>query len=434
MKLRPFEIVMIVVFGGMLILSLILLSTFEPKPEEGTVDLGGTISIWGTLPAVTVDGILRGLSEENDGFRAVTYRHIQPEDFDREFVDALADQVPPDLLLVSHERLVKHRNRLQPIPYDLFPERDFRTSYIDGAAIFALSDGLYGLPIAVDPIVMYWNRDMFSTNGFLTPPTTWEEIVSDTVPKLTERDFNRVIQRSAIAMGEYSNVKNAFPVISMLMIQGGSALVTEKNSKYKISLNDSFSSTVKNPFTSAMTFYTNFSNVNNTLYSWNRTLDLDRDMFLREDLASYFGYGSEGRDIEIKNPNLSFDIAEVPQGASATVKRTYGKFYGLMIPRAAKNQNGAFTVMQTLGSVENTKILSDSYNMAPVYRNSLQVGSNDFYGRVIYQSAFNARGWLNPDMDRVGPVFTKVLEDVSSNRKDAASAVNDASVRLQQIY
>jgi ABC-type glycerol-3-phosphate transport system substrate-binding protein len=434
MKLRPFELAMVIIFGAMFTIALVLLSTFEPGPEEGEVNLGGAIAIWGTLPANVMDDVLRDISDSNEGFDTVSYRYIRPEKFDDEFISALADQNPPDLLFVSHERLVKHRSRLFPVSYEMFPERDFRTIYIDGAAIFALNDGLYGYPIAVDPLVMYWNRSMFSTNGFLLAPTSWEEIVADIVPSLTERDFNRNIQRSAIAMGEYSNIKNSFPVISTLLMQGGSALVSEKDKSYKIQLNETISNSSTRPFTSTVTFFTNFSNVNNSLYSWNRTLGLDRDMFLREELALYFGYGSEGRDIETKNPNLSFDVAEVPQGESATIKRTYGKFYGFLIPKASKNKSGSFTVMSTLGSVEIAKSIADGYNFAPVHRDSLQVGSNDVYGRIIYQSAFNARGWLNPDREKTDEVFTLMLEDVSSNRKDVKPAINDATARLQQVY
>ncbi len=64
-------------------------------------------------------------------------------------------------------------------------------------------------------------------------------------------------------------------------------------------------------------FYTRFARPDNTLYSWNRSFSSDRDRFVSGDLALYFGYGSEGKELERLNPNLNFDIAEVPQGATA---------------------------------------------------------------------------------------------------------------------
>ena len=433
MKLRPFELSLVAGFAILMFVALILLKTYESTPDSDVVGLGNSVVIWGTLPSDVFSSILTELSDKDDAYRAISYRYIPPEDFDTTFVNALADQTPPDLLLMSHEKLVEHRNRLQPMPYESFPERDFRDLYIDGASIFMLQDGVYAFPVGVDPLVMYWNRNIFSDNGLLKAPSIWEEIVSDINPKLTTRNFNRNIERSSIAMGEYSNIKNSFPVISMLLAQGGSQFVTEKEKQYQINLDQSIGGTGQ-PLTNSLLFYTNFSNINNAQYSWNRSLPLDRDMFISEDLALYFGYGSEGRDIEAKNPNLTFDIAEVPQGANVTNKRTYGNFYGFFIPKASKNKQGAITTANLLSGVEYAKRITEAYDIAPVNRQLLSVGSNDIYGRIIYKTAPIARGWLNPDRSKLDEIFSKAISDVSSKRTDVSGATGDTVTRLRQIY
>jgi ABC-type glycerol-3-phosphate transport system substrate-binding protein len=434
MKLRPFELILVVVFGIMLILALVLLRTYEPAPEEGQLTNVGVVNIWGTLPAEGANALLAELAQTQDAYRNVSYRYVSPESFDDTFVNALADGTGPDLVLISQESLVKHRTRFEAVPYESFPVRDFRSLYVDGASIFAQSDGIYAYPIAVDPLMMYWNRDLFSFNNFVTAPVSWEEIVSDTVPALTVRDFNRTINQSGLAMGEYSNIKNAFGILSLLTLQGGSAMVTEESGRYKIRLDEQQDQLSGRPFTTAVTFYTNFNAVSNTLYSWNRSLPLDRDMFLSEELALYFGYGSEARELEKRNPNLSFDIALVPQGAEATVKRTYARFYGLAVPRTTKNKLGAYTVRQELTSQANAKKLADAYSLAPAHRSSLVAGSNDVYGRVIYEAVPVARGWLSPSQDEVSEIFTTLLGDVSSNRSSLSGAVGDSLERLQQAY
>jgi ABC-type glycerol-3-phosphate transport system substrate-binding protein len=434
MKLRPFELVLIVVFVTLLIGALILLRTYKAPPDENASNLSGPVAIWGDLPGEAFNSLIRTIADKDEAFNKVTYRYIPTESFDDVFVNALADGNAPDLILITHEKLVKHRSRLQAINYETFPVRDFRNLYIDGAEIFALNDGLYGFPIAVDPLLMYWNRDMFSTNGLIAAPTTWETLVGETVPTLVLRNFNRDIQKAAVAMGEYSNVKNAFPLISTLLLQGGSALVEENRNSYRIKLDELVTQSPTKPFANAATFYTNFSNTTNTLYSWNRSLSLDRDMFLREDLAIYFGFASEGKELESKNPNLTFDVAPVPQGAAANVKRTYARFYSLSIPKAAKNQLSSYTAMQVIGGAANAKVLADSYNMTPAHRSTLQQGSNDVYGRVAYSSTAYARGWLNPDLVQLDSVLIKMLEDISANRRSITSAVGDTIGRIQQIY
>lgn len=434
MKLRPFELALVAVFGTLLLLALVLLRTYSPPINPNVSSLERGVSIWGTVPEAAFSELLRQISLTDPNYKNVTYRYIAPESFDSTFVNALADQTPPDLVFLAHERLVEHRTRLQTISYDSFPMRDFRSLYIDGAEIFALSDGIYAMPVAVDPLLLYWNRDIFANSGLLKAPTTWEEVVNQTVPTFTVRDASRNINRAAIALGEYSNIKNAFPVLSMLLMQGGSALVTENNSLYQVRLNESVGQGNTQPFVNVATFFTNFNNPNNTLYSWNVSLRPDTEMFLSEDLAVYFGLASEARSIAARNPNLSFDVAEVPQRASATVKRNYGIFYGLAVPKAAKNKLGASLVLQTLSGEANATTLANLNGFAPVHRTPLASGSSDLYGRVAYASAVYSRGWLNPDRDRLDGVLRQMFNSINANRNNINSATGDAMTQISQIY
>lgn len=434
MKLRPFELTLVVIFSILMVLALVLLRGIKPAAEENAVTLGGSVAIWGTLPALQMTDLVTELSQTNKDYQNVSYRFIEPKDFNQVFVNALAEGSGPDLILVPQEYLVQNRSKIEPIQYESFPVRDFRSTYVDGAEIFTRNDGVYGFPIAVDPLVLYWNRDLFATKNLLVAPATWEAVVGEVVPKLTVRDANRSIKSSGLAMGTYRNIKNAFPVISTLLLQGGSVLVTEEGKLYKVKLDEVAGSTKGKPFTTAMTFYTNFSSVSNTLYSWNRSLSEDKEMFLREELAMYFGFASEATDIEAKNPNLNFDVAEVPQGAGATVKRTYGSFYALMVPRSVKNRTGAYTVMQELGSQSTSKKIADSYNLAPVHRASILAGSRGVYGQVAYTSALFSRGWLNPGMDKVDSIIIELLDSVSANRSEISTATYDAMKRLEYAY
>jgi ABC-type glycerol-3-phosphate transport system substrate-binding protein len=433
MKLRPFELVMVTVFGIMGLLALVLLSTYKPASQQQAVALGGPVVIWGTVDSSAFYGVLQPLYEQYPEYRQIQYVQKDPRSFDTDLVNALADGVGPDLLFMPHEKLIQYRPRLQPISYEDFPLADFRSRYVDGAEIFTLSDGVYAYPIAVDPLVLYWNRDTLASYNYLSPPATWEEMINTYVPTLIQRDFNRTIIRSPLAFGEYRNVQNAFSIISLLLIQGGSALVSEAPGRYQILLDQTRDGGGR-PFETVVSFYTGFANPSNALYSWNRSKRIDRDEFLSEDLVFYFGKGSESRTIATRNPNLNFALAEVPQGQTATVRRTYATFYGLSLLRASKNKSGAYQVMQLFGSGDNSKFIADSLTMAPAQRAQLATGSNDVYGRIVYTSATVARGWLNPNQERADALFTQMVEDVLANRTTAAGAASDTVGRLREAY
>lgn len=433
MNLRPFELFLVLGFGLLGLLALGLLATYKPPADTTKIALG-TVEIWGTVSEDAFYTAMKPVLETQPAYRSIVYTEKDPSTFDSEVLNALAENRGPDLLLLPHEELVQYRSKIQPIPYENFPARDFKNLYIDGAEIWAMSDGVYGYPLAIDPLVMYWNRDILSSKNVLSAPRTWEALVNDIVPTFVERDFNRNITLSPVAFGEYRNVTNAGHILSMLMIQGGSGLVTEGfEGRYVVSLNQTVDRS-RLPLEAAVTFYTNFASPSNPLYSWNRARPTDRDAFLSEDLILYFGKGSEARSLAAQNPNLNFDIAEVPQGAAATVRRTYGTFYGLSLLKSSNNKSGAYLAMQLIGGTDFSKTFADSMGMAPAHRASLTAGSADTYGRIIYTTAVVARGWLSPAPSVVDNIFGQMVEDILANRSRPGEASDDAIGRLSQEY
>jgi ABC-type glycerol-3-phosphate transport system substrate-binding protein len=258
--------------------------------------------------------------------------------------------------------------------------------------------------------------------------------VNDYVPSLVERSTDRSISKNVVALGEYKNITNAFGIISALLLQAGSGGVVNTEAElYQIKLNQAPDGSTK-PLEVVGDFYTRFSKPSNSLYTWNRSFSDDKDRFLSEDLALYFGYASEGKGIEKQNPNLSFDIAEIPQGASATIRRTYGRFYGLALMKSSKNASGAGIVMSDLTGKDTSTKIANIYGMVPVLRSAVSGGSNDTYGRLAYKSAGIAFGWLNPKMSATNDIFTTMVEDLNENRRDVKSATSDVLGRLQLEY
>jgi hypothetical protein len=337
---------------------------------------------------------------------------------------------------------VEQRRRIFALSYtESYARRDFLDANLDGTGVFALADGTHGIPMFVDPLVMYWNKDSLTNAGFLSPPRTWEELVNVQLPALIQRTFDRSITRGVVAMGVYENTEHAYGLLSALLLQGGSPMVTERMSSisgsnqlvYQVALDESVSGSDK-PFTNGLRFYVGFGQPSNTLYSWNRSFTSDRSEFISEDLVFYFGFTSEARELERLNPNFNFDIAEIPQGANATVRRTYGKHYALSPLSASDNLAGALTVMARLSSEDVMQQLADAYQMVPAKRSLAGNGSDDVYGRIAYRAAPVAYGWLNPNRTAVDDILADAVSDVNENRNDVPGAVRVAVNKLIQLY
>jgi ABC-type glycerol-3-phosphate transport system substrate-binding protein len=431
--MRPFEIALIGFFSIAGLVGLFFLGNYKPGATAEDQLFGKSVVIWGTFDEKPMQKYLLELTRSNKAVGVVKYTQIDPRSFENEFVNALAEGRAPDLVMIPHTQLVLYQTKLQPISFDTIPMRTFRDTYIDGAEIFMRSDGIYGIPFAADPLVMYWNRDLFSTAGIAQPPATWETLTSQTVTALVRKDDSLNISQSALAFGEYSNITHAKDILAMLFLQAGTNIVEEKAGTYEVVLAKNTTSSIP-PGEAALTFYTQFSSPSSSLYSWNRSQKMDRDAFIGETLAMYFGKGSEKTAIERENANLNFDIAVVPQESGATVQRNYADFYAFAIPRTSHNLTGAYAVAQYLSSPDRVGMFLDTYNLAPVHR-ALHTGNNaDPLTNNIYKSALIARGWLDPSPKESGDVFRVMIEEVAVGRTRVSSIILDAVHELEALF
>ncbi len=433
MHIRPFEIALIGVFAIAGMVGIFFLSNYKADPSDEEKLYGASVSIWGTLDGQVMDNFLRELTSTNKALEVVTYTQIDPRRFDSELLNAIAEGRSPDLIIMPHTLLVSYRSKLQPISFETVSERTFRDTYIDGAEIFMRSDGMYGIPFAVDPLVMYWNRDVFSSSGLASPPKTWEALVSQTTRAVVRMDEERTLTQSAVAFGEYVNVAHAKDILAMLFMQSGSTIVEEHGDGYSVTLNEGTENALA-PGDAVLTFYTQFSTQNKELYSWNRSKNLDRTEFLNGTLGMYFGKGSEMSSLERENANLNFDIAPVPQGSGTTVHRDYGDFYAFAIPRASQNIQGAYAVATFLGNGNNAQMLADGFNFAPVHRVLYESLVTDPSKAVIYQSALISRGWLDPSPKESDDVFRNTIEEVSSGSARLKSVIIDTVQGLESLF
>lgn len=433
MNIRPFQIVLIGVFATLALFSLIFFSFYKGSSEDRINPYGDSVVIWGTLDRAAFETVFFTLVREDKNFGVVQYVQKDARTFDTELPNAIAEGRSPDLILLSHDLLVKHRDKLQPVSYQTIPERTFRDTYIDGAEIFMQSGGIYGIPFGVDPLVMYWNRDMFASNGLASPPRTWESLVAEIAPRLTRVSPSLSLTQSAVAFGEYGNIRHAKAILSMLFLQAGTSIVTESEGKYRITLRQETQNSLP-PADAALSFYTQFSQPTSPNYSWNRSLREDNTQFIAEQLGIYFGFGSEYQTIQNQNPNLNFDIAAVPQGANATTLRTYGTFYAFAIPRASTNLQGAYAAATVMSNATYGPQLAEALRIAPVRRAVLSEGSTSPYRSVIYQMALISRGWLDPDPAGSANVFRQMVEDVTSGRARVSQVVSDTVRRLELLF
>lgn len=431
--MRPFQIILFAIFGALALGGLLMFAAFRGFDREAD-PLRAGVTIWGPLDQGAFNEILGQISGDDERWGLVRYTEQDPRTFSDTLINAIAEGNGPDLVLIPHDLLVTQAAKLTPISYEDLSVREFRDAFVEGAEVFLFPSGVYGIPLAVDPLLMYWNRDIFASARLAYPPRTWEEMVLTTVPAVTVRRDNNDIARSALAFGEYANVQNAKAVLLMLMLQAGSQLVEITNNNFLVRLNTGSGTEVSTPADSAVRFFTQFANPATVTYSWNRGMPRDRDAFLAEDLALYFGFGSEFGALKDGNANLNFDVAPVPQGDDVSDQKGYGTMYAFSIPKASKNPQGAYEVAMRLTLGDANDALVRRLGLAPARRDLIELTSGSAVGDVVYRSALITRAWLDPNPLQSDNVFKEMIEAVTSGRTKVSEAIENATYKLQKAF
>lgn len=431
MKISLFKGILLGVFGLGALVGLFVFATYT-STGNGSNTIG-TVVIWGTLPQDGVQQALSAIGQNNESFKNVSYVQKSPVTLPAELASAIATGGAPDLILSSQEELRALAKFIAPISPETLPPRTFSEAFIAGSNIFVAPGGAgyYGVPFLVDPLVLFSNRSILSSNGIAKPPATWEALVG-LVPNVAVLTPSRQITRGLIALGTYDNVHNARGILSALLIQQGVPL-SAYSTNGVLGANLGIGGNGLPPGPAVLGFYTQFADPSKVSYTWNASLRDSQQAFLAGDLALYLGYASESRYFHAANPNLDFIVSKIPQPATATLKSDYGLLYAFMIPRGAPNPSGAYQVAVSLTGAEEQKSASLATGLAPVMLSQLSTAPADPFFAVIYAEALYTKGWLSPTSVDTDSVFSGMIKDVTSGRLTLEAALSSAQRSLSAL-
>jgi ABC-type glycerol-3-phosphate transport system substrate-binding protein len=430
-----FQTILLIVFITGFVIALIVFSGLFSSAKKNTASTTpeGTVVIWGVLPAEQMESYVDAFNITNQGY-TLSYSHHDPAALSQDLLVALANQTPPDILMYSSELLFQLKDKLYTTPFAAYPERTFRDTYIDGAQLFLTSGGVLGMPLLVDPLVVYYNRDLLAGSNFLVPPTTWTTL-QQTVPIFTKHDAKNNLLQSAIALGTAQNTNHARDILSALYLQTGNAIVSYDSTRNVpvVSLATAPEGVDTPPTAQALDFYTSFSNPTNTNYSWNNALPNSLDYFLAGKSAFYIGRASELFTIQSRNPNLNFDVSELFQLENKTRSVTFGSFIAASMTKSSLNPVAAYAALKIFADAPGTDTFSKQFSLPPTRRDLLLVQQQNPYVSVFFKAALSAFSWPDPDPIRTEEIFRGMITDVTSGRSSSTTAIYDANQDIQSI-
>ncbi len=429
-KWSIFEIVALAICGFLAIGAIFALRLYSPKDKVPTPAL----VVWGTLPQQQMIQFFSVLKQTTPYLEKISYVELPKDRYYQKLLEVFASGASerPDLFLIDQANFLEFENKIYDISAS-FPPAALKSEYVEACETFLVGGAVRAVPFYIDPLVLYWNRDMFANAGLSKPPESWTELITMT-PKLTEFDSSLTIRQSAIALGGYDNIRNARGILSALFLQSDLRIVdTGSAARYLVDLGEGGRGEGEAPGESVLRYYADFSNPTKNVYTWNSSRPMDREEFVAGSLALYIGFASEYEELRKANPNLNFDIAPLPQRPTAKRRTTYAQVYGFVVPKQVPVEiaQAAVQVARMLSSKYALEQFQTLYALPPIRRDLVVAPQTTTYGTVTYTSSLMARSWLEPSKSVTDTAFNTMVRSVVSGASAPSSAVGTASNELR---
>ena len=252
----------------------------------------------------------------------IEVRLFEPtDDYETKVINALAAGKGPDIWEIRDDELARHRDKLFGFPFQAKGELEiFKKTYAHAISEQMIVDStLYGMPLAIDPLVLFVNTDHMKQAGIEKPPKSWDELA--TYAKQTTLRTDEAIIRPGLALGTASNVDRASQILQLIMLQLGVPMVdpAHKQATFDLFVQDKKTGEYRYLGQEAMAFYASFADPTSPYQSWDANQPYSTQAFASGNLSMMINYLSLSPQMKLLNPELNFTVISVPQRDIKTV-------------------------------------------------------------------------------------------------------------------
>ncbi len=431
-----------------------------------------SLEIWG--PLGSNDAYAKIVSEYrkiNPLVKEINYRKFTIDTYKKELIDALAAGQGPDIFLIQNNWLPYFKNKIEPAPEYLINEKQLRDNFVDVVVSDFLVDGkVYSVPLSVNSLALYWNKDLFNAEGITASPATWEEFQQD-VGKLTKIDKFGNITQAGAALGTAYNINRSTDILGLLMMQKGAKMTDDRKTMAAFSQVISINGKSVNAGEEAMNFYTDFARSASPFYTWNTVMHYSTDSFSENNLAMMLNYSWHYETVKSKNSKLNFAVAPVPQ-FSGTPPLNYANYWSYVVAKnrpAVTNpqdkklapvdnnvriheawqflkfltlqKSGQFTLINAIS--KGTKDFAVNFDPAKEYlgktgepaarRDIIEEQKNDpILGPFAYGNLI-AKSWYETEPEAIEGNLAEAIDSVNRGGSTVSDALKLASARVSQL-
>ena len=388
----------------------------------------------------------------------IKYKKLRYDNYREELLNAMAEDRGPDIFSINNSWMKEYKSKISPLPdritvkeltqkgvikkeavlkektKDALSLKDIEDKFIDVVyddAVIENKKGLekiYGLPLAVDTLAMYYNKDLLNNAGIASPPEYWNRTFQKNVKKMTKQDSKGKIIQSGVAMGGSENIERASDVLSVLMMQNKATMMTESgNVLFTESRPDGSA-----PGLEALRFYTDFSNPAKEVYCWNSNLDNSLKKFTEGNLALMFGYSYHLPTIKSRAPKLDFSVAPLPQIENQE-KINHANYWMEVVSQKSEHKEVAWDFLMFATKKKQAQKYLQETNNPTALRSLVDKQVEDREIGVFAKQLLTAESWYEGyDYQATEDIMKDMIKQANQNPEEIEEALNRGASRVQQ--
>lgn len=395
----------------------------------------------------------------------IEYRKLRYDEYEQALIEAWAEDRGPDMFSIHNTWVTNYEGKILPLPEKIklpyVVARNKKTGKVEKAdyqqiqtltpvqirdkfaeAVYqdVVRDGkVWGLPLSLDTLALFYNRAMFDRAQITKIPTTWLE-VKEAVKKLTLLDQNGGIAQAGIALGGYKNINRASDILTLLMMQNGTQMVD--NSERKATFNEPSpyaSDRNYQPGLEALRFYTDFAMPAKEVYSWNNEMPEASEAFINGKVAMMLGYSYQIPLIRTQGAKLNLGIASVPHinsdGTDAlSDKVNFASYWVETVSKKTEYADYAWDFLMFAAQEEQAIKYLNKTKKPTALRSLVNKQSSDVDISPFANQVLTARTWYrgkNPQA--MESIFMEMIQQVIIGKNTLSEVISYGAQRINQV-
>lgn len=382
-----------------------------------------TLNFWGVDDSNSYRSVFDAYASSHPGIK-ISYQQFDEKNYESALLNALATGKGPDVFMFHRTWLPKHGDKViaaSDAQFSLFNMRQLFPDVVEKD--FVSNQKVYALPLYLDSLALFYNKDIFNAKGIALAPATWDEF-KNLVPFLTEFDFSRNIKKSAAAIGGTNkSIDNASDLLALLMLQNNPQFTDYSNKRLIFD----------DKALGAFNFYLQFGNPSSDYYTWSDTFGNSINAFASGDVPMIFNYARKTKTIRQKNPYLNFSVAAMPQ-FDLNNPANFADYWGLAVSKQTKMPQTAwgFVISLTTNQQISSAYLKDS-NSPPALRTLINQNLSDPNIGVFAKQALTVKSIYQQNKETFAQSFSYMIESVLTGRLSSGDAMRKAAIEINGL-